>query len=68
MLHLFYNIQLYLVGFYSQKVNHYTGLAELADARDLKSRDRNIVWVQLPYPVPYYWDIAQWVEQRSPKP
>ena len=37
----------------------------MADARDLKSRDRNIVWVQFPYPVPLTWSCTQVAEESG---
>lgn len=40
----------------------HAGVAELEDASDLDSDDRNIVWVQIPSPVPIYLDVVQLVE------
>jgi hypothetical protein len=38
-------------------------VAELVDARDLKSLDGNVVWVRLPPPAPGFC----WQESKSPR-
>ena len=43
-------------------------MAELVDARDLKSLDGNVVWVRVPPPAPAFAREAKRVKAATPKP